>query len=242
MGMNMGDVASSTLSGAGMGTTIAPGIGTLIGGGIGLLAGLGKGFFGKKQIDLAGKINPNLPKYTTSPYAQQSLGAAQMLFNGRMPGAAAAQAKLLQSQGNTIANAQRGSTDASQLLAVGSGAQAGTDAAVVDLASQEGQYKSGLLDNLQNAYGQLTGEYQKEYNSQLQKYGIDVGAKTDLMNAGVNNAYGAGGDVSSLLGLLDQSGVFSRNKKSTGIGGNGFNISGSNPSLSNLIMRIPKFS
>lgn len=189
-------------------------------------AGLGaayKIYSGIKQNSLADKINPQYTNYQTSPYAQQSLGVATQLFNGRMPGAATAQAKLLQSQGNTIANAQRGATDASQLLAVGSGAQAGTDAAEVDLAGKEGQYKTGLLDNVQNAYNQLTGEQHFQHQAMLQKYGIDTADKSALRGAGMNNIAGGINDVASGALLLNQYGAGGGNKQLGAMGGFNFN-------------------
>lgn len=218
-----GNAASGAMTGASLGS-IVPGVGTLIGGGIGLAAGLAKGLFGKKQIDLAGKINPNLPNYVTSPYALQSLGLATQMFNGRMPGAAEAGRGILGSQANQIGNIQRNATDSSTALALGQASQGQADESTNNLAIKEGGYKAGLLDNVQNAYNQLTGEHQKEYNSQLQKYGIDNEAKTALMNSGANNLYGSANDTASLLALLDQSGAFKKGvgvKKKLGIGSMG---------------------
>jgi len=238
----MGDILGNIAGGAAQGSSFG-GWGAAIGGGIGLLSGLFKGGLGKKQTNLAGQINPNLPEYQISPYAKQSLGMAQGMFNGRMAGAAAAQDKILRSQANTIGAAERNATDASQLLAVGSAAQGNTDDALVNLATAEGQNKQGLLGNLQSAYNQLTSENNKVYEGQMAKYGIDNKAKSDLMTAGINNQYGAANDTASLLALLGQSGAFNFGKKGIGSGmGSGYQFGGaSNPALANSLMRTPKF-
>lgn len=232
-----GNAVSGATTGASLGS-IVPGVGTLIGGGIGLLAGLGKGLLGKKQLGLAGKINPNIPNYVTSPYAQQSLGLATQMLNARMPGAVEAGRNIQGAQANQIGNIQRNATDSSTALALGQAAEGQAGQSANDLAIKEGQYKTGILDNVQNAYNQLTGEHQKEYNSQLYKYGIDTQAKTDLTKAGIGNEYGAASDISSLLALLDQSGAFGGKKKPLNIGmgsglgkTGGLSVTGYNPNF-----------
>lgn len=223
----MPDAFSSALSGAGTGATlgsVVPGVGTLIGGGIGLVAGLGKYFLGGKQNKLADQINPNWKPYVESPYAKQSLGLATQLFNGRMPGAAEAARGIQGTQANQISNIGRNATDSSTALALGAASQGQADESVNNLAIKEGGYKAGLLDNVQNAYNQLTGEHHKVYDSENQKYLTDTQNQFALRTAGINNQYGAASDVSSLLALLDQSGTFKNGigvKKTAGIGNMG---------------------
>lgn len=235
---SVGDIGSSALSGAGMGTAIAPGIGTLIGGGIGLLAGAGKYFFGKKQQKLADQINPNWKPYVESPYAKQSLGLATQMFNGRMPGAAEAGRGILGAQANQIGNIQRNATDSSTALALGQASQGQADESTNNLAIKEGGYKAGLLDNVQNAYNQLTNENHKVYDSEMQKYQTDTQNQLALRTAGINNQYSAANDTSSLLALLDQSGAFKKGlgiKKTAGMGSGlmgrtgGLAVTGYNP-------------
>ena len=124
-------------------------------GGIG--AGLGSAFKiyqGIKQNSLADQINPVYDVYKGSNAVGQNVAAAQNAYQGRMAGANSAQENLLRAQQNQFANASRGATDASQLLALGAAGQGQTDAGVNNLATAEGQNQRGLLDNLQAAYGQ----------------------------------------------------------------------------------------
>lgn len=218
----LGNAASYATTGASLGS-IVPGVGTLIGGGIGLAAGLAKGLLGHKQVALADQINPNLPKYVESPYAKQSLGLATQMFNGRMPGAAGAENNILGAEANQIGNIQRNATDSSTALLTGQAAESQANQASNDLAIKEGSYKTGLLDNVQNALNTLTGEHQKVYGSELNKYGIDADAKTKLMNAGINNQYGGINDAASIIALLDQNGAFKKKPASAGMGG-GFSL------------------
>lgn len=163
-------------------------------GGAALSAG-SKIYSGIQQGKAANKINPQYKAYTESPYAKQSLGLAQQMFNGRMAGAADASRGIQNTQGNQIANIQRNATDSSTALALGAAAQGQADSSVNNLAMQEGQYKTGLLDNIQNAYNQLTKEHQNIYQDQFDKYKLDSAAKQQLKNASTANIVGGISDI-----------------------------------------------
>jgi hypothetical protein len=168
-----------------------------IAGGAAVLGAGAKIYSGIKQGQAANKINPNYKAYTESPYAKQSLGLAQQMFNSRMAGAADASRGIQNTQGNQIANIQRNATDSSTALALGAAAQGQADSSVNNLGVQEGQYKMGLLDNVQNAYNQLTREHQNIYQDQFDKYKLDSAAKQQLKNASTANIVGGIGDVAS---------------------------------------------
>ena len=121
-----------------------------------------------------------------------------------MAGANSAQENLLRAQQNQFANASRGATDASQLLALGAAGQGQTDAGVNNLATAEGQNQRGLLDNLQAAYGQKVQDDRAINQSQLEKYQIDTGAKQALRGAGMNNIAGGINDAAGMALQLGQ--------------------------------------
>ena len=117
------------------------------------------------------------------------------MFYGRMPGAQKAESNIMQSQSNIFSNAQRGATDSSQLLAVGSGLQGGTNEAFSNLAAAEGQSKAGLLPSLNQAYRGVISEGDKAYESMAQKFQMDSQAKAALRQSGMQNIFGGVGDI-----------------------------------------------
>ena len=166
-----------------------------LGAGISGLGALGKVFSGIKQNKLANQINPFFQQYQKNPLAQENLAVNKNMFYGRMPGAQRAESNIMQSQSNIFSNAQRGATDASQLLAVGSGLQGGTNEAFSNLAAAEGQSKAGLLTNLGQAYRGAISEGDKSYESMMQKFQMDNQAKAALRQSGMQNIFGGIGDI-----------------------------------------------
>jgi hypothetical protein len=159
------------------------------------LGALGKVFSGIKQNKLANQINPVYQQYQENPLAKENLAVNKNMFYGRMPGAQKAESNILQSQSNLFSNAQRGATDASQLLAMGAGLQGGTNEAFSNLAAAEGQSKAGLLTNLGQAYRGAISEGDKAYESMMQKYQMDSQAKAALRQSGMQNIFGGIGDI-----------------------------------------------
>ena len=201
------------------------------------LGALGKIFAGAKQNKLANQINPFFQQYQKNPLAQENLAVNKNMFYGRMPGAQRAESNIMQSQSNLFSNAQRGATDASQLLAVGSGLQGGTNEAFSNLAAAEGQSKAALLPSLGQAYRGAISEADKAYDSMLQKYQIDRQDKAALRESGMQNIFGGVGDIGA--GLM-QYGQF-RSLGNTGLnrgtqGGQGLQMMGNNPALTQNIL------
>jgi hypothetical protein len=166
-----------------------------VGAGISALGSLGKIFAGAKQNKLANKINPFYQQYQENPLAKENLAVNKNMFYGRMPGAQKAESNIMQAQSNQLASAQRGATDASQLLAVGAGLQGGTNEAFSNLAAAEGQSKAGLLTNLGQAYRGAISEGDKAYESMAQKFQMDNQAKAALRQSGMQNIFGGIGDI-----------------------------------------------
>jgi len=190
---------------------VSLGVGTALS----LANSVGKFISGAKQTKESKKINPIWQQYQQNPFAKQQLGIAQQLFNGRMAGAPQLQNNIFSSQGNTLDAINRNATDSSQALALAAGAQGQTNESLQDLQIKEAQNKAMMLQNLNQAYGVNIGEGDKEYQSMLQKYGMDVDRKDALRNAGAQNKYGSISDLASMAFTGGTSGMFG------GLGGNG---------------------
>jgi hypothetical protein len=205
-----------------------------VGAGISALGSLGKIFAGAKQNKLANKINPFYQQYQENPLAKENLAVNKNMFYGRMPGAQKAESNIMQAQSNQLANAQRGATDASQLLALGAGLQGGTNEAFSNLAAAEGQSKAGLLTNLGQAYRGAISEGDKAYESMLQKYQMDSQAKSALRESGMQNIFGGIGDVAG--GLMQYSMFKGMGNNAGGQGTQGLQSMSSNPALAQNIL------
>lgn len=208
-----------------------------LGAGISGLGSLGKIFAGANQNKLANQINPFFQQYQKNPLAQENLAVNKNMFYGRMPGAQKAESNIMQSQSNLLANAQRGATDASQLLAVGSGLQGGTNEAFSNLAAAEGQSKAALLPSLGQAFRGAISEGDKAYDSMVQKYQIDRQDKAALRESGMQNIFGGVGDIGAGLmqyGQFKSLGNTGLNKGSQS--GQGLQMMGNNPYLTQDIL------
>jgi len=172
---------------------------------IGGIGALGKVFMGVKQNNLANQINPQYVPYQKNQFATQYLGAAQNLYNSRMPGAANFTANIQKSQADQIAKIQRNATDSSTLLALGSATQGQSNQAYSDLLGKEGQFKSGMLGQLGNATQMEISEGDKVYKDMLTKYQLDSQAQAALRQSGTNNIFGG---VSDIAGGLMQYGNY----------------------------------
>lgn len=175
-----------------------------IGAGLNALGSIGRGIFGGKQQKLANKINPQWSQYTTSPFAKQQLATAQNAYNARMAGAAGMEQNIYNSQASTQSNINRNARSSAQALALAGGLQGQTNDAFGNLAIQEAQNKTNLLGNLNQGYQALVSEGDKEYQSKLEKYKMDLQQQAALRGAGVNNMFGAVNDIAGLLGTLGQ--------------------------------------
>lgn len=182
----------------GFGTATAAGaLAGPIGLGIGAAVDIGKLIFGAHQNHLANQIHPVFNPYTTSPYAKAQLGTAQSLFNAPMAGAAEEARNIQTAQANTSAGIQRNATDSSQALLLNQQSQGIANNAYSDLQVKTAQNKYSLLSNLNSAYGAMTNEGDKVYNSMLEKYGIDTQQQQQLRNSGAQNMFGAGSDLAA---------------------------------------------
>lgn len=159
---------------------------------------VGKFISGAKQKKEANKINPVFNQYQTSPYAQKQLGIAQQMFGGRMAGAPQLERNIFANQATRLGGLQRNATDSSQLLSLGAQSQGMTNDALEDLQIREAQNKQMMLQNLNQAYGTMIGEGNKEYESMKYKFETDAARKDDLMKSAAANKYGAVSDLASM--------------------------------------------
>jgi hypothetical protein len=178
-----------------------------IGGILSGIGAIGKFASGIKQSKESKKINPIWQQYKTNPFAQQQLGAAQNAYGGRMAGAGSLENNIFANQGAFMGNVNRNATDSSQALALAAGGQQQTNDALANLQIQEAQNKYSMLNNLNQAYGTMIGEGDKEYNSILQKYQIDAQRKDALANAGAQNKFGAVSDLAGMAFMGSQAGL-----------------------------------
>lgn len=186
-----------------------------IGAGIGALGSIGKFLFGNKQRREGKKIKPVFNQYQTNPYAKQQLGIAQQMFNGRMAGAPQLERNIMASGANFNANVGRNATDGSQALALAAAGQGQTNQDLGNLQVQEQQNKYGMLQNLNQAYGGLVNEGDKEHQSMLQKFQMDTQQKNALMGGGAKNMFGGISDLAS-LGIMGGQ-LFGNKKQQQGV-------------------------
>ena len=156
---------------------------------------LGKGILGVSQMSKANRLKPEFVEYKENPLAKQNLGIAQQLFYGRTPGMSQAQANIQAAQANQLAAGQRGATDSATLLALGAGSQGATNAALSNLAAQEGQQKLGMLDNLSRAYALSIAEGDKVQQNKMARFGFDANAQNALRQSGMSNIFGGFSDI-----------------------------------------------
>lgn len=204
-----------------------------LGAGLSAANAIGRWIGGAREKKLANKINPVFNQYKESPYAKSRLGLASRLFNGRMAGATDLERNIFSNQANYMANVDRNSTDSGDALVAAAAGIGTTNQALSDLQTQEKQNKYAMLSNLNEAYAGMVNEGDKEYQSMLDKYQMDVQQKNALRGAGANNQYGAISDLGSLG--IQLSSLFGGNiKKPTGVkpGGIGIKTNIPNPNLS----------
>lgn len=179
-----------------------PGITDLLGPvglGIGAVADIGKLIFGSKQEREAKKINPVWQPYQTSPFASQKFATATNAYLDPSMGTKGQVDRGIQITGANYNNKVTNSaTDSSTALALEAAGQGQSDNAVSNSNVDFLKNKTNMLGNLNDAYNTLVGEGDKEYQSKLQKYEMDMAQKQALMSGGKQNEFGALGDLSSL--------------------------------------------
>lgn len=180
-------------------------------------------FQAKKQQKLADKITPVNAKYEANPAATSLYNQGRNLYQGRMEGANALEQNAFTSQANTVANANRNATDASQALAVAAAAQGQTDSTLNNLAIEEGQNKLQRFGALSSATGQMIQEGDKVFQDKLRNYYDDLNKKNSLEAAAMQNRNAIWGALDqtamAAVSLMSPGGALAGAGKSAGGGG-----------------------
>lgn len=170
---------------------------------------IGKFISGAKQTKESKAINPIWQQYQTNPFARKQLEVAQNMFADPSMGTRAGfQRNIMSNFGNTASYADNNISDGSQGLAYKAGLFGQANEAISNENMNFMQNKANMLGNLNQAYGTMIGEGDKEYQSMLQKYGMDVERKDALRQSGAANKYGAVSDLASMGFSLAGSGGF----------------------------------
>jgi hypothetical protein len=139
----------------------------LISGGIGLIgSAISRGNSNAKL----GQLLKDDPQYKENPLAAQRLGLAQTLFNARMPGAASIEKNIYGNQANTLAKAQRGATDSSDLLSFTGGIQGQTNQAFDKLGMEEAGDYQRRYGNVSNAQDGLMEEQNRVFQDKVRRF------------------------------------------------------------------------
>lgn len=171
---------------------------------MGMFSAIGDLLTARKQNRLAKRINPVNTTYEENPYIQSLYGQGRNLFQGRMAGAGAAEQNILTNQSNTVASAENNATDASQVLAVGAGAQGQTDAALSDLSTREAMDKQRRFGVYSNVSQLMAQEGDKVYQDKLRRYYDDLNYKRALQGASTQNLQSGLGEIDSQVELAAQ--------------------------------------
>lgn len=171
---------------------------SIIGLGAGLIGGIGQ-LFGtsksNKQLQALQAQNDAL--------ANERLGLARTLLNGKMPGSAEMERNIFTNQANTVGNLQRNATSANELLLGGAGAQTQTNDALNKLGIEEQQDYQRRYGNLQDAQqaklasleadAQLEGAQRaNNYNTWGNIANMGFGIANLGMMSGTNGLFGKG--------------------------------------------------
>jgi len=166
----------------------------IIGAGVGLVGGIGKMVErGRANRELRGLMK-TMPQYKENPLYGQRLGLAQTLLNARMPGAAAAERNIYQTEANQLANAQRAASSGNELLLAGAGAAGQANQAFGQLGQMEAADYQRRYGNLTSAQEAQAAEQQKVYEDQLRRYQTQA----QLQGAIQENRAATWGDIGNL--------------------------------------------
>lgn len=168
---------------------IAAGV-AIVGAGVKIYSGI-------KQNQAAKKMKPQYQQYQPSPYAKEQLAFTKQMFNAPMPGLQDQIRGIQSAQSNTNSFVQRNATDSAQALSLGELNQGQANNNFTNLGQQQRSWQMGLLSNLNQAYGAMIGEGDKQYKSMFDKYNSDVNIQQGLRNAGMQNVTSGIGDISS---------------------------------------------
>jgi hypothetical protein len=195
----IGDIAGSTVGGAGAGAALGP-IGAAIGGGLGLI----KGIFGAVQTaqgtrQLNSLLN-NRPQYQISQGYQDAFKTYQSMANSQLPGYDIMKGQIDQSGARTQANLERGAMSSNQLM---SGALSSQDKeldAIKNLGLMSAQYRQQQQQNLAGAQQMMGGQQDKAFDYNVnQPWEIRANMAAGKAGVGQQNLFSGLQDIGSSL-------------------------------------------
>lgn len=173
----------------------------------GTAAGIGQSLFrlgtGVAQLASARKYRMERPTYEIPEEISNQLGLRQQLLNARMPGAQDLERNIMQSQAQSMYNAQQAGGDSASLLAAGAATQGGTNRAMRDLQIREAQDYENRVRGLESAQNTMAGFRDKEFQmNEMQPYMEASATRSGLIEGGIQNISSALGDTSARLGKM----------------------------------------
>lgn len=171
---------------------------------MGTVGGIFSAIAGMKADKELSKLIKQDPKYTSSPYAANTLGMAQTLLNSRMAGAQSRSNNIASSGANARAGVTRNATDSSQALAAMVGSQGAQDQSYNDLAMQEGQDAYQKQNNVFNANKDMTAEHKDLFDDDVRRWQDQVNmvmTQYKMRQKGGNDVGQWGAGLSSMGGM-----------------------------------------
>lgn len=165
----------------------------LIMAGVGLAGAVGKAIGRGQSNRQLRALQSQMPVYAIDESIKKRLGLAQTLLNARMPGAAAAERNIYQTQANQMAGAERAATDPNQLLLTGAGAAGQAGQAFNQLGQAEAQDYQRRYGNLVSAEESMAQERQREFEQRMRNYQM----QTQIQGAINENRQNMFGDISN---------------------------------------------
>jgi hypothetical protein len=191
------------------------------------VVGTAASMFSKHQANKKLKeMEKNMPTYAMDESIKKRLGLSQTLLNARMPGAAAAERNIYQTQANQMAGAQRGATSGNELLLAGSGAAAQAGQQFGALNQAENADYQRRYGNVSSATDAMAAEKQAEFANKMQNYQQSV-AMEGARQANTQQAISQGTQLGMGLGSMAQQGAFGGGGSSAGSGAAGMTNAGS---------------
>jgi hypothetical protein len=165
----------------------------LIMAGVGLAGAVGKAIGRGQSNRQLRALQSQMPVYSIDESIKRRLGLAQTLLNARMPGAAAAERNIYQTQANQMAGAERAATDPNQLLLTGAGAAGQAGQAFNQLGQAEAQDYQRRYGNLVSAEESMAQERQREFEQRMRNYQMQA----QIQGAINENRQNMFGDISN---------------------------------------------
>lgn len=163
-----------------------------------------KGALGLAQLVRSRTMRtPKRPTYNIPEPIQRQLGQREMNLNSRMAGAAQAEENIYQNQATAMGNVRQGATNSAALLGSAAIAQAQSNRAMTDLASQEAVDYQRRLDGLSQAQNTMAGYQDKQWDiNEYEPYMQAMEAKSALTQGGLMNLYGGLSEAGSVFGQM----------------------------------------